>query len=177
MLKLRNEKHRQKTVWEELLPKATFELDEELKEVDGILDNDVFLTPFLQKHGTYLGRPTIPVEVYLRLMYLKYRHELSYTKLLEGMNKNPNWRTFCRLSPDDRLPDATTLFKTTRRYGEDHVLDLFRLLSQRTPLAKIDFSSIEGKRPREEGGFLAGAISRTLKKWFSRLLKKDNRGP
>ncbi len=46
MLKTRNDKARQKMIWESILPKELFELDEELKKVDEFLDNDVFMQPF-----------------------------------------------------------------------------------------------------------------------------------
>jgi transposase, IS5 family len=145
MLKLRNEKHRQKTVWEDLLPNSVFALDEELQEVDQILSNDEFLKPFLKKYNIAIGRPTLPVEVYLRVMYLKYRYAMGYESLVKEINENTNWRTFCRLHLDDRVPESTTLRKTTKRYGEEHVLDLFRLLAEKSPLVKIDFQALAKK--------------------------------
>lgn len=145
MLKLRNEKHRQKTVWEDLLPNSVFALDEELQEVDRILSNDEFLKPFLKKYNTPIGRPTLPVEVYLRIMYLRYRSAMGYESLVKEINQNTNWRTFCRLHLDDRVPESTTLMKTTKRYGEDHVLRLFRLLAEQSPLVKIDFQALADK--------------------------------
>ena len=171
MLKLRNEKHRQKTVWEDLLPKSVFALDEELQEVDEILANDEFLKPFLKKYNTLIGRPTLPVEVYLRIMYLKYRYAMGYESLVKEINRNTNWRTFCRLHLDDRVPESTTLMKTTKRYGEDHVLSLFRLVAEKSPLVKIDFQA-QAKKAASKSALPSNENPLRKTSTFTRTLQK-----
>jgi transposase, IS5 family len=39
--------------------------------VDAYLADDRFFEPYRQRFRTLIGRPTVPVETYLRLMYLK----------------------------------------------------------------------------------------------------------
>lgn len=42
-------------------------------DADSILDEGRFLAPFRSRLTATIGRPTIPIETYLRLMYLKHR--------------------------------------------------------------------------------------------------------
>lgn len=77
MLRLKNEKTRQISLTESFLPKELLELDGELKKVDELLNDERFLEPFLARANTKTGRPTVPVEVFLRLMYLKARYQLG----------------------------------------------------------------------------------------------------
>lgn len=83
MLRLKNEKTRQISLTEAFLPKELLELDGELKKVEKLLNDERFLEPFLARAKT--GRPTIPVEVFLRLMYLKIRYQLAGHMVFGGM--------------------------------------------------------------------------------------------
>ncbi len=80
MLRLRDG---QSTLWEELLPAEAQLLSTELTAVDSLLDDDRFLRPFVEKYSCPIGRPTIPMETYLRLMYLKHRYGLGYETLVK----------------------------------------------------------------------------------------------
>lgn len=94
MLRLRDG---QSTVWEELLPAEARLLSTELVAVDGLLDDDRFLRPFVEKFSCPIGRPTIPMETYLRLMYLKHRYGLGYETLVKEVADSLSWRRFCRI--------------------------------------------------------------------------------
>ena len=61
------------SLWEAVLPAELRELPPELAKVGAVLDDDRFLAPFRSRLTATIGRPTIPVETYLRLMYLKHR--------------------------------------------------------------------------------------------------------
>ena len=65
------------SLWESVLPAELRELPAELGKVDAILDEDRFLAPFRSRLTARDGRPTIPIETYLRLMYLKHRYGLG----------------------------------------------------------------------------------------------------
>jgi hypothetical protein len=80
MLRLRDG---QSTLWEELLPAEARLLSTELAAVDNLFDDDRFLSPFVEKFSCPIGRPTIPMETYLRLMYLKHRYGLGYETLVK----------------------------------------------------------------------------------------------
>src|SRR6476620_6515496 len=46
----------------------------ELGRVDVLLDDPVFFAPFAAHFDARIGRPSIPMETYLRLMFLKFRY-------------------------------------------------------------------------------------------------------
>ena len=69
------------SLWEAVLPEELRELPSELAKVDAVLDDERFLAPFRARLTARIGRPTIPIETYLRLMYLKHRHGLGYETL------------------------------------------------------------------------------------------------
>jgi IS5 family transposase len=68
-------------LWEAVLPAELRERPAELRKVDEVLDEDRFMAPFRSRLTATIGRPTIPVETYLRLMYLKHRYGLGYETL------------------------------------------------------------------------------------------------
>lgn len=114
MLRLRDQ---QTTLWDPVLPPGAKVLSNELAAVDALLDDDRFMTPFVERFNTRVGRPTIPIETYLRLMYLKHRYQLGYETLVSEVADSLSWRRFCRLSLDTEVPHSTTLLKLTRRFG------------------------------------------------------------
>lgn len=56
-------------------------LPEELARVDAFLDDAAFFAPFVPVFDLRIGRPSTPMEVYLRLMLLKFRYRLGYESL------------------------------------------------------------------------------------------------
>src|SRR5438128_12541920 len=72
------------SLWEAVLPAELRELPPEFAKVDSILDDDRFLAPFRSRLTATIGRPTIPIETYLRLMYLRHRYGLGYETLCKG---------------------------------------------------------------------------------------------
>lgn len=141
MLRLRNS---QLTVWDFALPAEILELKEELAKVDVLLDDEKFLAPFIEKFNTKIGRPTVPVETYLRLMYLKFRYELGYEVLADEVKDSIQWRRFCRISLDKKVPDSTTLIKLTKRYGHETIDNLNEILIVKAREQKI----IRGRKLR-----------------------------
>ena len=49
--------------------------------VDVLLDDPVFFGPFEPFFDPRIGRPSTPMETYLRLMFLKFRYRLGYESL------------------------------------------------------------------------------------------------
>ena len=114
----------QPSLWESILPPELFRMSEELSQVDKLLDDERFFAPFRERFYTPLGRPTIPIDTYLRMMYLKHRYQLGYETLVKEVKDSFTWRCFCHLSLEDPVPDDTTLIKLTHKYGEDTLRDL-----------------------------------------------------
>jgi IS5 family transposase len=114
----------QPSLWESVLPEVCLRLPVELERVDGWLDDERFLTPFVPHFSARMGRPSVPMETYLRLMFLKHRYQLGYESLCAEVSDSISWRRFCRIDIDGRLPHPTTLMKITTRCGEQVVAAL-----------------------------------------------------
>src|SRR3989442_4798766 len=166
MLRLRDG---QATVWEELLPVEVRLLSPELSKVDALLDDPRFLEPFVARFSCPIGRPTIPIETYLRLMYLKHRYGLGYETLVKEVADSLSWRRFCRLGLDGEVPHSTTLLKLTRRFGPAIVAELNQAMLKtaveqkllRSRRLRADTTVMEADiRHPTDSGLCAHAISR-----------------
>ena len=112
------------SLWESRLPPEVLRLPEELARVDALLDDPAFFAPFAPHFHPVIGRPSTPVEWYLRLMFLKFRYRLGYESLCAEVSDSISWRRFCRIPLDGRVPHPTTLMKLTTRCGEGAVAGL-----------------------------------------------------
>jgi IS5 family transposase len=106
-------------------------LPRELARVDALLDDPAFFAPFVPYFHLVLGRPSTPVECYLRLMFLKFRYRLGYESLCAEVSDSISWRRFCRIPLDAKVPHPTTLMKLTTRCGDDAVAGLNEALLAR----------------------------------------------
>jgi hypothetical protein len=95
MLRLRDG---QGTLWEEFLPPEIRVISAELTAIDTLLDDDGFMAPFVKGLKCDEGRPTIPMETYLRMMFLKHRHSLGYEARTKEVADSLSWRRFCRIA-------------------------------------------------------------------------------
>jgi IS5 family transposase len=68
----------QPTLWEAILPEMCLGMPAELEAVDRLLDDPAFFEPFGAHLHAALGRPSLPIETYVRLMFLKYRYRLGF---------------------------------------------------------------------------------------------------
>ncbi len=123
--------------WESLLPPELLRLPEELARVDALLDDPAFFVPFAPYFHPVLGRPSTPVECYLRLMFLKFRYRLGYESLCAEVSDSISWRRFCRIGLDGTVPHPTTLMKLTTRCGEAAVAGLNEALWAKAAGAKL----------------------------------------
>ena len=134
MLRTRNE---QPSLWESVLPEICLRLPAELERVDVWLDDDRFFAPFVPHFSARMGRPSIPMETYLRLMFLKHRYRLGYETLCAEVSDSISWRRFCRIDIDARLPHPTTLMKLTTRCGEQAITALNEQLLAKAVGARV----------------------------------------
>jgi transposase, IS5 family len=67
----------QPTLWESLLPPEALRMPAELAAVDRLLDDPRFFEPYRRFFHSRIGRPSVPIETYLRLMFLRYRYKLG----------------------------------------------------------------------------------------------------
>ena len=105
------------TLWEALLPPEALVMPAELVAVDRLLDDPRFFEPFRAWFDPTFGRPSIPIETYLRMMFLKYRYRLGYETLCAEVSDSLTWLRFCRIPIGQQAPHPTTLMKITTRCG------------------------------------------------------------
>lgn len=110
-------------LWETLLPEAVRVLPADLARADVLLADPTLLEPF-RAHwqatcpaGLVDGRPTIPMQTYLRLMLLKHRSGWGYETLVREVSDSIHLRRFCLVPLHARVPDESTVRKLTRRLG------------------------------------------------------------
>lgn len=166
MLRLRDGKGE---LFDAVMPAEVRTLSPELAAIDKLLDDDRFLAPFVARFACPIGRPTIPIETYLRLMYLKHRYSLGYETLVEEVGDSLSWRRFCRIGLSDRVPHSTTVLKLTRRFGPEVVDELNREALKaavekkllRSRRLRVDCTVMEADiRFPTDSGLCAHAISR-----------------
>jgi IS5 family transposase len=127
----------QMNLFECLLPPELTQLSAELAKVDTLLDDEQFLAPLIGHFTSNTGRPSIPMEAYLRMMYLKFRHQMGYETLVQEVADSIKWRIFCRLPFDKPVPDASTLIKLTKKFGPEAVENLNRVLVDKAREKKL----------------------------------------
>ena len=127
----------QPTLWDCILPPELLVLPVELGRVDALLDDPVFFAPFAAHFDARIGRPSIPMETYLRLMFLKFRYRLGFESLCREVGDSISWQRFCRIPFGTRVPHPTTLMKITSRCGDDAVAGLNEALLAKASQAKL----------------------------------------
>jgi hypothetical protein len=108
------------TLIDELLPEEVKLLSGKLQAVDALLDDPGVLAAF---RGSWerpgLGRPSMPMATYARLMYLKDTTGWGYEALMAQVSDSLQLRRFCRIPVIDAVPDESTVRKLTRRLGAE----------------------------------------------------------
>lgn len=157
------------SLFELLLPAGMRVLSGELAEIDRLLDDERFFVPFGVHFHRVEGRPSIPIETYLRMMFLKVQTKVGYERLCQMVNDSISLRRFCRIGLETNVPDESTIRKITARCGPELVDELNRVLLRRAnddglvDLSKVRLDSTvveaEVKYPTDSG-LLTSGISR-----------------
>jgi IS5 family transposase len=127
----------QPSLFESVLPPEVLRLPVELERVDVLLDDPVFFAPFVAFFDPRIGRPSTPMETYLRMMFLKFRYRLGYESLCREVSDSITWRRFCRIPLEASVPHPTTLMKLTTRCGSGAVAGLNEALLAKATAAKL----------------------------------------
>jgi IS5 family transposase len=84
-----------------------------------------FIAPWRTLFNRRLGRPSVPIDTLLRLLYLKHRYGLGYESLCCVVADSlSGGRRFCRLALDWTSPHLTILVELLRRAGPEVVNEL-----------------------------------------------------
>jgi transposase, IS5 family len=92
------------SLWESVLPEIALRMPAELARVDVLLDDPALLEPFRPFFDAERGRRSIPMESYLRLMFLKYRYRLGFESLCREVTDSVSWSRFCRIPLGGSVP-------------------------------------------------------------------------
>src|SRR5215207_8621540 len=159
-------------MWELLLPQEAKRLPAELVRVDAYLDDERFIAPWRALFDRRLGRPSVPIDTLLRLLYLKHRYGLGYESLCREVSDSIGWRRFCRIGLDRPVPHPTTLIKLVGRAGPEVVQELNaallaklagdRLLRARK--LRVDTTVVEADIDSPTDADLLEQVARTLRR-------------
>jgi transposase, IS5 family len=127
----------QPSLWEVLLPEEAKRLPAELAQVDAYLDDERFIAPWRALFSARLGRPSVPIDTLLRLLYLKHRYQLGFESLCREVSDSIGWRRFCRIGLDRPVPHPTTLVKLVGRAGPEVIEQLNTALVVKLAAGKL----------------------------------------
>jgi IS5 family transposase len=127
----------QPSLWEALLPEKAKRLPAELAKIDACLDDERFIAPWRALFDRHLGRPSVPIDTLLRLLYLKHRYGLGYESLCREVADSISWRRFCRIGLVGPVPHPTTLVKLVRRAGPEVIAQLNTTLLEKLAADKL----------------------------------------
>jgi IS5 family transposase len=110
------------------LPVEVAELPADLAALDGLLDDRALFAPieaaWAVEHRDR-GRPSIPMDRFVRLMIVKARSGgWGYETLVREVSDSLHLRRFCRISLTERVPDESTVRKLVRRLGPQVVEEI-----------------------------------------------------
>jgi IS5 family transposase len=111
------------------LPVEVWELPADLAALDVLLEDRVLVAPIWRSWAVAArceGRPSIPMDRYVRLMVIKTRTGWGYETLVREVSDSIHLRRFCRIALTERVPDESTVRKLTRRLGPDVVDEITR---------------------------------------------------
>jgi IS5 family transposase len=127
----------QQTLWETILPPGYQDLPKELVAVDALLGDLGFFEPYRAHFSALLGRPSTPIETYLRMMFPKHRYRLGYGTLCREAADSISWSRFCRIPLGTTAPHPSTLGKITTCCGPEVIEQLNQAVLVKAAEAKV----------------------------------------
>ena len=109
------------------LPVEVRELPADLAAVDVLLADPALLAPVegaWEAAAREVGRPTVPMERFVRLMVIKQRSGWGYETLVREVSDSLHLRRFCRIALTERVPDESTIRKLVRRLGPEVIEEI-----------------------------------------------------
>lgn len=117
------------SLFDEALPIEVRELPADLAALDVLLSDPAVLEPVERAWDITArghGRPTIPIERFVRLMVIKQRTGWGYETLAREVSDSLHLRRFCLIALSARVPDESTIRKLCRRLGPDVIEEICR---------------------------------------------------
>lgn len=119
------------SLFDEALPIEVRELPEDLAGLDRLLSDPAVLGPVeraWEQAARGHGRPTVPIECFVRLMVVKQRTGWGYETLVREVSDSLHLRRFCLIALSERVPDESTIRKLCRRLGPHVVEEICRVV-------------------------------------------------
>src|SRR5438093_4058280 len=116
--------HRQRSVFEVLLPDGDKLWDPVLERIDAALDDealvDLITAALAQRYplSQRRGRLGTPAEVVLRMLVLKHLYQWSFDECEREVRGSLVYRAFCRIDCE-RVPDSKTLIRLAHLLGPE----------------------------------------------------------
>jgi IS5 family transposase len=169
-------------LWDEVLPIEVRELPDDLAGLDRVLSDGVLLFPIAQawaQGARERGRPSISMEMFVRLMVINQRTGWGYETLVREVSDSLHLRRFCLIAIDQRVPDESTVRKLARRLGASVVQEITRMVIEKARretrftarAARIDSTVVEADIRYPSDAVLALQGARTLAREGKKLQK------
>ncbi|MGH2832242.1 MAG: transposase [Solirubrobacteraceae bacterium] len=160
-------------LWDEVLPIKARELPVDLARLDRVLCDPVLLAPIAQaweQTARGRGRPSISMQVFVRLMVIKQRTGWGYETLVREVSDSLHLRRFCQVAIDQQVPEESTVRKLARRLGPEVVAEITRVVIEKAKretrftarAARIDSTVVEADIRYPSDAMLALAGARML---------------
>ncbi len=108
------------SLFDEVLPLGVRQLPGDLAVLDGLLGDRALLEPVQRAWAESArdhGRPSVPIDRFVRLMIVKHRSGWGYETLVCEVSDSLHLRRLCLLALSDQVPDESTIGKLARRLG------------------------------------------------------------
>ena len=119
------------SLFDEVLPVEVCELPADLARLDVVLSDPALLAPIAQMwdlSARQLGRPTIAMSLFVRLMVIKQRTGWGYETLVREVSDSLHLRRFVGLSLTASVPHESTVRKLVGRLGPEVIDEMTRVL-------------------------------------------------
>jgi len=119
------------SLFDMVVPVEVRELPADLAALDVLLGDAALLAPVeaaWEQAARGRGRPTIPIDCFVRLMVVKQRSGWGYETLVREVSDSLHLRRFCGLSLTASVPHESTVRKLVGRLGPDVVDEITRVL-------------------------------------------------
>ena len=165
-----------------LIPEELTMLDYELSVIDEYLNDEKIVQPFIEYFHKKHGRPSTPLQVYIRMMFIKHMYSLSYEELHQRVSDSIKWRRFCHISLDAKVPDGSTLCKLTKLFGSDTLEKLNKIIIAKAVKEKkikarkvrVDTTVVESNIHYPTDADLLGDCVRVITRTVNRLAEVTN---
>jgi IS5 family transposase len=169
------------------LPVEVRELPADLAALDVLLDDGTLFAPIRAAWSVSArrdGRPSMPIDRFVRLMVIKTRTGWGYETLVREVSDSIHLRRFCRIALSARVPDESTVRKLTRRLGPEVIDEITRAVIEKATrerrfvgrAVRIDSTVVESDIRYPSDAALAADATRVLAREARKVKRLAGKG-